>query len=136
MQGQQIGTLYDNRPIFKGLHFALILITSSFASICFGFYSKKFQEVRTPLVCSFIAFGACCAGFSQLQPGTPRAVPYVLCALVGLAFGAPQGLLITLGQLAVSPNLVGLMTSHIIALRYIGGASVHRPLRAVIQANV
>jgi hypothetical protein len=122
-QGQQIGTLFDNRPVFKGLHFALILITSSFASIGFGFYSKKFREVRIPLVCSFLAFGACCAGLSQLQPGTPRAVPYVLCALIGLAFGAPQGLLITLGQLAVDPGLVGLVTAHIIALRSLGGAS-------------
>lgn len=82
--GQQIGTLYDNRPIFKGLHFAVILITSSIASIGFGFYSKRFREVKIPLVCSFLAFAACAAGFSQLQPGTPHAVPYVLCALVGL----------------------------------------------------
>lgn len=37
-------------------------------------------------------------------------------------FGAPQGLLITLGQLAVDPGLVGLMTAHIIGLRSLGGA--------------
>lgn len=97
-------------------------MTSSFASIGFGYYSKRFREVRWPLVFSFLAFGACCAGLSQLQPGTPPAVPYVLCALIGLAFGAPQSLLIALGQLAVDPKLVGLMTGHIIGLRSLGGA--------------
>lgn len=42
---------------------------------------------------------------------------------LGLGFGAPQGLLITTAQLAVSPKVVGLATSHVIALRSLGGAS-------------
>jgi hypothetical protein len=69
----------------------------------------------------FLIFIAACVGFSQLRPGPSGAkLAWGMSALVGVGFGAPLALLLTVAQLAVDADLNALATAHIIGIRSFG----------------
>ncbi|UZJ53633.1 hypothetical protein CBS101457_002953 [Exobasidium rhododendri] len=135
---QQVGTLYTSDPVLLGLHFGVLLLCSATMCVVWGYYSKRYRDVKVPLVWGYIGFTAAAAGFSQLRPfrASNAKAAYGLAALIGFSFGGPQGLILTTTQLSVTSDLTGIASSLNMAARSLGGALGSSIASAIFSAKL
>ncbi len=65
-----------------------------------------------------------------------KALNYAMFALTGFGFGPAQGLLLAVAMLAVSPELSGLCSAHVIGIRSMGGTIAAAIASGIFTAKI
>ncbi|KAL8287449.1 hypothetical protein RQP46_003307 [Phenoliferia psychrophenolica] len=121
--GAETGALYEPRPVFLGLRFAIFGVCAIAATPIYMYAAYKYKLLIEQLSLGFVLFLIGIIGLATLKATeNDGKIVLIYVAICGIGFASPISCLLSVAQLSMAPEFAGLISGLMISFRSIGGA--------------
>lgn len=119
--GEETGVLFDPRPVYLGLRFAVFGLCAVFATPFYMYAAYRWRLLNQQLSLGFVLFLIGIIGMATVKPGSGKII-LLWVAICGVGFASPISCLLSVAQLCMPSHFAGQISGLMICSRSVGGS--------------